>query len=77
MAYIIRNDTAEVRVRPLVQKFEGDGPWPYRVTIVPDSPLLPCWEGTILEGCGFGAASEAMHAYKKHHHLNLSTIWYL
>ena len=72
-----RNDSAEVRVRPLVDKFEGEGPWPYRVTIAPDSPLLPSWEGTVKDTCGFGAASEAMDAYKRAHGMNLSTIWSL
>lgn len=72
-----RNDSAEVTVHPMVDKFDGDGPWPYRVTIAPESPLLPSWKGTVIETCGFGAASEAMHSYKKKHKMNLSTIWYL
>ena len=36
-----RNDSADVTVRPMVDKFEGEGPWPYSVTIAPDNPLLP------------------------------------
>ena len=63
-----RNDSADVTVRPMVDKFEGEGPWPYSVTT---------GVGTVLDTCGFGAASEAMHSYKKKHKLNLSTIWYL
>ena len=72
-----RNDSAEVTVLPMVDKFDGEGPWPYRVTIAPENPLLPSWKGTVIETCGFGAASEAMHSYKKKHKMNLSTIWYL
>ena len=72
-----RNDIAEVIVRPLVEEFDGEGPWPYRVAIAPDNPLLPSWKGTVTEICGFLAASEAMDSYKKKHKLNPSTIWYL
>ena len=72
-----RNDSAEVTVRPLLDKFEGEGPWPYRVAIAPDSPLLPSWEGTVMDTFGFGAASEAWDSYKGANHMNPSTVWSL
>ena len=74
-SYSYMNESAEVFVTPMVDKFEDDGPWPYRVAIAPLTPLLPSWEVVVMETSGFGAASEAMHEYKKRHKMNLSTVW--
>lgn len=72
-----RNDSAEVKVFPMVDEFEGEGPWPFRVTIAPENPLLPSWKGTVKETFAFAAADEAMDLYKKKYKMNPSTIWYL
>lgn len=68
-------ETAEVRVSPMMEAL-GDQPW--RVQIVPNSPLLPV-ESLVVEEetYPFIAAQEGLDRYKEKHGLPMSEAWAL
>ena len=77
MAHTFHCETADIRVEPVGRFQEDREPYPFKVTIIPFSILLPSETILVNEPYYFLAAGEALDQYKEKHGLNPSEIWTL
>lgn len=68
-------ETADCKVTPMCDFVEDRGQHPFKVQIIPNSPLLPVETIEVEVDYYFVAAGEALDIYKEKYGLNPSEIW--
>jgi hypothetical protein len=68
-------ETADCVVTPVGKFVEDREPHPFKVQIIPNSPLLPVETIEVNEAYYYIAAGEALDRYKEKYGLNPSEAW--
>lgn len=70
--HIFHCETAAIKVTPTMQAL---GDQPYRVQIIPNTPLLPVETLVVEETYPLNAAQEALDQYKEKYGIDPSETW--